>query len=493
MSFGPRGRRLVTAGRSAVVSDARTGRRLLALRHPAGVLSASFSPDSSLIATTSPDRRVRLWDARTGSLIHVLPGSDPDTVSSEAAFDRSSRRLVTWGGGPAALIYDVVTGLPTGRLLHRGLITVARFSPTTDVVATGGAGQGRSALGRSDRRPAPCVQRPCRWRSRRGVQRFRSAGRNCKHRWNGTSVGSEVRHACRDPPGSHGLRHRARLQSRRRADRHCEPGSHGPHLRRGLRNAPRHAGRPRRGGEGRRFRRRLPDRRDRQHGRDDPPVERPAVSHAPAGREAGVARRGGRFRRQAHPQRGPCRRPKPSLRTERRPTACVPRAGLRGRRTRLSRSRSARARTVACSSLPIATARSESGGPTTSRQVRGATNDRARTRVLGSVTPCSASARTDPSSSRARGMERPAAVREDDSRLPRIDPGLTSATFSPDGRFVLTTSVDHDARLVDVQDGTASLGAVTRRERQRRGLQRRRPLGRHRRSGRSRHCRCENR
>ena len=137
-SFGPRGRRLVTAGRSAVVSNPRTGRRLLALRHPAGVLSASFSPDSSLIATTSPDRRVRLWDARTGSLIHVLPGSDPDTVSSEAAFDRSSRRLVTWGGGPAALIYDVVTGLPTGRLLHRGLITVARFSPTTDVVATGG-------------------------------------------------------------------------------------------------------------------------------------------------------------------------------------------------------------------------------------------------------------------------------------------------------------------------------------------------------------------
>jgi WD40 repeat protein len=138
VSFGPRGRRLVTAGRSAVVSDPRTGRRLLALPHPVGVLSASFSPDSSLIATTSLDRRIRLWDARTGRLIHVLTGSDPDTVSSEAAFDRSGRRLVTWGGGPAALIYDVVTGIPTARLLHRGRITVARFAPTTDVVATGG-------------------------------------------------------------------------------------------------------------------------------------------------------------------------------------------------------------------------------------------------------------------------------------------------------------------------------------------------------------------
>ena len=138
VSFGPRGRRLVTVGRSAVVSDVKTNRRIFTLRHPAGVLSASFSPDSSLIATTSPDRRVRLWDARTGRLLHVLPGSDPDTVSSQAAFDRSSRRLVTWGGGPAALIYDVLTGNPTARLLHRGHITVARFSPTADVLATGG-------------------------------------------------------------------------------------------------------------------------------------------------------------------------------------------------------------------------------------------------------------------------------------------------------------------------------------------------------------------
>ena len=137
-SFGPRGRRLVTAGRNAVVSDVRTRRRLLVLRHPSAVLRASFSPDSSLIATTSRDRRVRIWNARTGRLLHALPASDPATVSSHAAFDRTSRRLVTWGGGPAALIYDVLSGVPTARLLHRGRITVARFAPTTDLLMTGG-------------------------------------------------------------------------------------------------------------------------------------------------------------------------------------------------------------------------------------------------------------------------------------------------------------------------------------------------------------------
>ena len=138
VSFGPRSRRLVTAGRNAVVTDVRTGARLLVLRHPRRVLSARFSPDSSLIATTSRDRRARIWNARTGRLIHALPASDPETVSSLAAFDRTSRRLVTWGDGPAAWIYDVLSGVPTARLLHRGEITVARFAPTTNVLMTGG-------------------------------------------------------------------------------------------------------------------------------------------------------------------------------------------------------------------------------------------------------------------------------------------------------------------------------------------------------------------
>ena len=138
VSFGPRSRRLVTAGRSAVVSDVRTDERLLVLRHPRRVLTAHFSPDSSLIATTSRDRRARIWNARTGRLIHALPASDPETVSSQAAFDRTSRLLVTWGGGPAAWIYDVLSGRPIRRLLHRGSITVARFAPTTNWLVTGG-------------------------------------------------------------------------------------------------------------------------------------------------------------------------------------------------------------------------------------------------------------------------------------------------------------------------------------------------------------------
>jgi WD40 repeat protein len=36
---------------------------------------------------------------------------------------------------------------------------------------------------------------------------------------------------------------------------------------------------------------------------------------------------------------------------------------------------------------------------------------------------------------------------------PRFAPGLTSATYSPDGRYILTTGVDHDARLVDARTG----------------------------------------
>ena len=48
---------------------------------------------------------------------------------------------------------------------------------------------------------------------------------------------------------------------------------------------------------------------------------------------------------------------------------------------------------------------------------------------------------------------RPARGSRQGERLPPLDPGLTSATYSPDGRYVLTTGVDHDARLLDARTG----------------------------------------
>ena len=73
--------------------------------HRAAVLSASFSPDGSRIATSSSDATVRLWDAATGAEVGVLLGHT-DIVTS-VSFDNDGSRLVTASRDNTARIWDV--------------------------------------------------------------------------------------------------------------------------------------------------------------------------------------------------------------------------------------------------------------------------------------------------------------------------------------------------------------------------------------------------
>jgi WD40 repeat protein len=82
--FSPDGTRILTANRgvekspaqvesSATLWDAGTGKPVLAIGRGEGPASSiSFSGDGSRIATASQDRRVRVWDARTGDLVARL-------------------------------------------------------------------------------------------------------------------------------------------------------------------------------------------------------------------------------------------------------------------------------------------------------------------------------------------------------------------------------------------------------------------------------------
>ena len=69
----------------------------------------------------------RLWDGQTGVLRHALAHPRPLTA---AVFSPDGRRLVTYGEGKIARVFDVGTGLLLAPLeAATGGVTSAAFSP----------------------------------------------------------------------------------------------------------------------------------------------------------------------------------------------------------------------------------------------------------------------------------------------------------------------------------------------------------------------------
>ena len=95
VAFSPDGSRLVTASadHDAIVFDAGTGTFLHLLRiHGGRVTDAQFSPDSRWIVTAGP-RTVGLWSAATGRFVELLKGPESDVRA--AAFTPDGRGIVT--------------------------------------------------------------------------------------------------------------------------------------------------------------------------------------------------------------------------------------------------------------------------------------------------------------------------------------------------------------------------------------------------------------
>ena len=98
--------------------------------------SAAFSPNGRLVITTSSDGTARIWNARTGRPVGPLLVSGSTGALVDAAFSPDSRRVVTAGLGREAQIWTTGTGRLL-RVLHMPYwLTSARFSPNGKLVVT---------------------------------------------------------------------------------------------------------------------------------------------------------------------------------------------------------------------------------------------------------------------------------------------------------------------------------------------------------------------
>jgi WD40 repeat protein/tetratricopeptide (TPR) repeat protein len=123
---------------TARICLATTGEELAKVAHDGDVRRASFSPDGRWLVTASDDGTARVWDVSTGK--HVSPPLRHDGPVFDAAFSPDSRLVVTGSSDGTARVWDAQTGEPlSASLRHLGAVWRVSFSGDGQKIVTGSA------------------------------------------------------------------------------------------------------------------------------------------------------------------------------------------------------------------------------------------------------------------------------------------------------------------------------------------------------------------
>jgi WD40 repeat protein len=130
------GRLLATTRGDEVRLYGSGGSRLLRrLRHVEATL-AELSRDGRLVATAGGDEMVRVWNARTGRLAQTIV--HPGPIAS-VAFAPNGRELLTLGPHRVVYVWELRDAFLRLKLRLRGFVRAARFAPSGEVIGTGGS------------------------------------------------------------------------------------------------------------------------------------------------------------------------------------------------------------------------------------------------------------------------------------------------------------------------------------------------------------------
>lgn len=143
VAFSPDGQYIATAAaRTVHLYNAHTAKliRTLQVRVVGGsMIGVAFSPNSKIVASTSQDGRLRMWNTQTGERIYTLKEGNYPKIALDFAPD--GKTIAASSGGGKVYVWNVRTGKLVRTIQAQRAYTIA-FSPNGKTIAAAGLDAG---------------------------------------------------------------------------------------------------------------------------------------------------------------------------------------------------------------------------------------------------------------------------------------------------------------------------------------------------------------